>query len=784
MVATSLDLSQIKTDALLSASTFRTLIDLGSEDSPTFKTLVISDDSASSPVIDIAQTWNNGVTKFTAFKMDITDTASNASSLLMDLQVGGASKFYVRKDGIVGVERLVDASGDYYVTTGPIIHFQGVFAGATNGALGNTNGSAWSIAGALGWTAPNSASSTNDLKLERDAADTLALRRSANAQTFNIYNTYTDASNYERGFMRWSNNKLEIATEASGTGSANRSLEIGKAAVFTKISGNIIELQAGNNANYRFYFYPAASYFGPAQWDSNIDLGNSSVKWRNIYLGGTAYLTPTWNDAGTVFTALKVNVTDTASNASSLLMDLQVGGSSKFSVAKNGKAQSKADVNGIAYESFFTGYGVGFNNNGEIAAVVNNNSRSVIGHNIVTVGRIGIGSTPSYNISTDVDLYRDAADTLAQRRGTNPQTFRIYNTYTDASNYERGKLEWASNEFIIGTEAAGTGTARSLRLQVATSTAFYYQSVYGNIGIGTTGYGSSSYGGNIAIGDFALANTSQNNGQDIVAIGVAALRYLNVANSTDAAVAVGDRAGNRLRAATKSVLVGGSAGYGAASYAARITNTTCIGYEAGAGFDSTTITDNTCIGYRAGFALTTGSNNTLLGSLAGDSITTGTNNIAIGRDCDVDSTTASNQINIGNQYYHNRAFLYNTYTDASNYERGFLKWNSNVLEIGTESLGTGAARNVRVKGTYVTFQDNAAGFVSIYDANTPIVTIQQSTGLKTVINPLSYTMPESSPAPAGVANSAVIFAEDDGTGKTRLMVQFGTGVAQQIAIEP
>lgn len=39
-------------------------------------------------------------------------------------------------------------------------------------------------------------------------------------------------------------------------------------------------------------------------------------------------------------------------------------------------------------------------------------------------------------------------------------------------------------------------------------------------------------------------------------------------------------------------------------------------------------------------------------------------------------------------------------------------------------------------------------------------------------------------APAGAADNARIFAQDNGAGKTRLMVIFGTGAAQQIAIEP
>lgn len=46
--------------------------------------------------------------------------------------------------------------------------------------------------------------------------------------------------------------------------------------------------------------------------------------------------TQTWNSGGVTFTAINLNVTDTASAAGSLLADLQVGGSSKWSVTKAG----------------------------------------------------------------------------------------------------------------------------------------------------------------------------------------------------------------------------------------------------------------------------------------------------------------------------------------------------------------------------------------------------------------------------------------------------------------
>jgi hypothetical protein len=47
----------------------------------------------------------------------------------------------------------------------------------------------------------------------------------------------------------------------------------------------------------------------------------------------------------------------------------------------------------------------------------------------------------------------------------------------------------------------------------------------------------------------------------------------------------------------------------------------------------------------------------------------------------------------------------------------------------------------------------------------------------------NLTLIEQGAAPAGVSNTARIFAIDDGAGKTRLMVQFGTGTAIEIAVE-
>ena len=76
--------------------------------------------AATNAVFDLSGAWNTSGLP-TALKLNITDTASNANSLLADLQIGGISKFSVRKDGFMtaGLGLLCGASaGLSYVNPG------------------------------------------------------------------------------------------------------------------------------------------------------------------------------------------------------------------------------------------------------------------------------------------------------------------------------------------------------------------------------------------------------------------------------------------------------------------------------------------------------------------------------------------------------------------------------------------------------------------------------------------------------------------------------------------
>jgi hypothetical protein len=61
-------------------------------------------------IFNLTDTWNNGATVFSAIKMNVTDTASDAASRLLDLRVGGNDRFIVIKDGRVTVTPTLAAT--------------------------------------------------------------------------------------------------------------------------------------------------------------------------------------------------------------------------------------------------------------------------------------------------------------------------------------------------------------------------------------------------------------------------------------------------------------------------------------------------------------------------------------------------------------------------------------------------------------------------------------------------------------------------------------------------
>jgi hypothetical protein len=92
---------------------------------------------AGAAVGDLVNVWNNVATTFSAIKLDVTDTASAAGSMLLNLLVGGAARFQVTKAGAVMAASSVkstSASGGVGYATGA----GGVVTQATSKSTGVT----------------------------------------------------------------------------------------------------------------------------------------------------------------------------------------------------------------------------------------------------------------------------------------------------------------------------------------------------------------------------------------------------------------------------------------------------------------------------------------------------------------------------------------------------------------------------------------------------------------------------------------------------------------------
>jgi hypothetical protein len=236
--------------------------------------------SASTGILNLTQTWNTTGSP-TAILLNVTNTASGASANLMDLQVGGATAFKIRKDG-----RLYMGSADVGISpvdTSGVTSFSG-----TNAAI--------------------NFSSDNESGFGLYVRSVAAIERTSTSGESGVINL-------NNGF-----------SPTSGTGT------------FTGILFRATFNQTGgaNGITRGIHINPTLT--SAADWRAIESTGK--VIFAGETLTGSAAssllsMSQTWNTTGSP-TAILLNVTNTASGSSANLMDLQVNGSSVFKVDKTG----------------------------------------------------------------------------------------------------------------------------------------------------------------------------------------------------------------------------------------------------------------------------------------------------------------------------------------------------------------------------------------------------------------------------------------------------------------
>lgn len=156
-----------------------------------------------------------------------------------------------------------------------------------------------------------------------------------------------------------------------------------------------------------------------------------------------ADITQTWNSGAVVFTAFSLDVTDTASDGSSLLANLKIGGTSKFSVRKDGLV--------TASQAYYSGSGV------NLGVVVGSLSgTATVG--TVSGGKIGFSSDASFVAAgLDTTFQRVAAGIIGVRNGTTGGAALSFVEQTAPSAP-------ASNGVYIYAEDNGSGKTRLMAL--------------------------------------------------------------------------------------------------------------------------------------------------------------------------------------------------------------------------------------------------------------------------------------------------------------------------------
>lgn len=102
--------------------------------------------------------------------------------------------------------------------------------------------------------------------------------------------------------------------------------------------------------------------------------------------------------------------------------------------------------------------------------------------NLQAAGNLSFDGT-TLALGTDIQLSRDAADVLGLRRGSNPEVFNIYKTFTDPSNFQRMALGFGivgANTFSIRAQKAGTGGDSAIEIVTGPSNTITFGDPLGN----------------------------------------------------------------------------------------------------------------------------------------------------------------------------------------------------------------------------------------------------------------------------------------------------------------
>ncbi|MDF1786750.1 MAG: hypothetical protein P1U82_12835, partial [Verrucomicrobiales bacterium] len=298
------------------------------------------------------------------------------------------------------------------------------------------------------------------------------------ADIYDLTDTWNDAG------VAFTSVKMDVTNTASAAGSKLLDLQVGGVSKLSvDAAGTLVSAENVNGASPTEMGYLSgvtsgiqaqidAAGGGAFGADANTLITASTPIVLDEAIGDETALTLSYttnkatsgNDTG-----LLIDFTDTDSPGTSYPFKIDVNGTTKLQLDyTGGNYLSNAGSFGASYLELYTGPAggvgrVGANRNIILAPTTGDGVH--LGSQTVLSWSSGI---PTF-VSGEIKIGRDAANTIYQRNGFNPQTFNIYNTHewVGVFNWERAHIGWndTADTFVIGTEAAGTGIGRGIHVE-------------------------------------------------------------------------------------------------------------------------------------------------------------------------------------------------------------------------------------------------------------------------------------------------------------------------------
>lgn len=226
-----------------------------------------------------------------------------------------------------------------------------------------------------------------------------------------------------------------------------------------------------NNLTGSFYPYNNPSNFANSgnlqstgqNLQSRINLLNTYTGISITGLGSNGYIPKFTSDGTGIINSNIIDSGNSVNITTTTTINAPLNVSGQVSLSPGSSTTPSILIGGLAGFGSLNGLWM-FGQNASTAAAY---LRGGVQFSLITNTDFGWSSSSSDASAVDTRLFRESAGTISQSNTSSPQEYRLYNTRTNSTDFERGYFRWSGNVLQIGNSSGslGNGVSRGVSLQ-------------------------------------------------------------------------------------------------------------------------------------------------------------------------------------------------------------------------------------------------------------------------------------------------------------------------------